>query len=159
MIDKNQLGIVEELEALFSRFLALSPGLALVLALWSVATTSMSYSMPSRIWLSPRPQNVVARRGFGNCSALSASDPLLTVSITAATLYRLLKARKRTLLIDEAEYLGKRNDERGSLLREILNAGHRKGQSVLRCKQTTTRRERVVSLNMNWMRSTSTVQR
>ena len=38
MIDKNQLGIVEELEALFSRFLALSLGLALVLALWSVAT-------------------------------------------------------------------------------------------------------------------------
>ena len=62
------------------------------------------------------------------------------MSISSAALYRLLKAGKRTLLIDEAEYLGRKNDDRASVLREVLNAGYRKEQSVWRCRQTTSKK-------------------
>jgi hypothetical protein len=129
--------IVEELEALFSRFLLLSPGLSLVLALWSLATHlhQVFDAFPYLAITSPTKRCGKTRV----CELLSfvSLNPLQTVSISAAALYRILKVKPHTLLIDEAEYLTSPKDERASLLREILNAGYRRGQKVIRCKRTT----------------------
>jgi hypothetical protein len=129
--------IVDKLEALYSRFLVLSPGLSLVLALWSLATYlhQVFDAFPYLAITSPTKRCGKTRV----CELLSfvCLNPLQTVSISAAALYRLLKLKPYSLLIDEAEYLGSTKDERASLLREILNAGYRKGQKVIRCKRTT----------------------
>lgn len=127
--------IVDELEALYSRFLALSPGLSLVLALWSLATHlhQVFDAFPYLAITSPTKRCGKTRV----CELLSfvCLNPLQTVNISAAALYRMLTLRPCALLIDEAEYLKNTTDDRASLLREILNAGFRKGQKVIRCKR------------------------
>lgn len=129
--------IVESVECLYSRFLVLSPGLSLVLSLWSLATHlhQVFDAFPYLTITSPTKRCGKTRA----CELLLfvSMNPLQTVSISAAALYRTLKVAPRTLLIDEAEYLGSTKDDRASLLREILNAGYRKGQKVIRCKRTT----------------------
>ena len=137
MSERNQLSIVDELAALFMRFVALNFGQPLVLALWSIATYLHEQFDAFPYLAITSPTKRCGKTRLCELLALVCFQPLPTVSISPAALYRLLKAKKRTLLIDEAEYLGRRNDERASLLREILNAGYRKGESVWRCKQTT----------------------
>ena len=134
---KQPQNIVDELETFFSRFLVLSPGLALVLALWSIATHLHERFDAFPYLAVTSPTKRCGKTRVCELVALVCFQPLSTVSISAAALYRLLRAGKRTLLIDEAEYLGPKKDDRGSILREILNAGYRKGQSVYRCKTTT----------------------
>jgi putative DNA primase/helicase len=57
-----------------------------------------------------------------------------TVGVTPAVLFRTIERAKPTLIIDEAEVLGTR-DERAVALREVLNAGYRAGQVVSRCDE------------------------
>ena len=128
--------IADKLEALYSRFLVLSPGLSLVLALWSIAT-HLHQAFDAFPYLTiTSPTKRCGKTRVCELLFFVSLNPLQTVSISAAALYRLLKLKPHTLLIDEAEYLGSTKDERASLLREILNAGYRKGQKVIRCKRT-----------------------
>ena len=129
--------IVGELETFFSRFLALSPGLPLVLALWSLATHLHERFDAFPYLAVTSPTKRCGKTRVCELVGFVCFQPLPTVSISAAALYRLLGKGKRTLLIDEAEYLGRKNDDRASTLREILNAGYRKGQVVYRCKKTS----------------------
>ena len=128
--------VLDSLENLFSRFLALSPGLALVLALWSLATHLHDVFDAFAYLAITSPTKRCGKTRLCELLGLVCFQPLHTVSISPAALYRLLRAGKRTLIIDEAEYLAGRKDERASALREILNAGYRKGQVVYRCKNT-----------------------
>jgi len=133
--------IVDELEAFFSRFLALNSGLALVLALWSI-TTHLHERFDAFPYLAiTSPTKRCGKTRLCELLGLVCLHPLQTVNISPAALYRLLEKAKHTLLIDEAEYLGRKRDERGSVLREILNAGYRKGQRVYRCKKSTVRKD------------------
>lgn len=132
-------GLLRQLECLFSRFLALNAGLSLVLALWTIATHLHEHFDAFPYLAITSPTKRCGKTRLCELLGLVCFQPLPTVSISSAALYRLLKLGKRTLLIDEAEYLSRKNDERASILREILNAGYRKGQSVWRCKQTTTK--------------------
>ena len=144
--EKNQPNLLDELAALFSRFLALNSGLPLVLALWTLATHLHEVFDAFPYLAITSPTKRCGKTRLCELLGLICFQPLQTVSISSAALYRLLRAGKRTLLIDEAEYLTRRNDERASILREILNAGYRKGQSVWRCKQTTTKKGRKESV-------------
>ncbi len=137
---EEKLNIVDELATLFSRFLALHPGLSLVLALWTIATHLHEVFDAFPYLAITSPTKRCGKTRLCELLGLVCFEPLQTVSISSAALYRLLKARKRTLLIDEAEYLGRKKDDRASVLREILNAGYRQGQSVWRCKQITRER-------------------
>ncbi len=132
-----QSNVVDELETFFSRFLALNPGLPLVLALWSLATHLYDGFDAFPYLAITSPTKRCGKTRVCELLGLVCLAPLQTVCISSAALYRLLKMGKRTLLIDEAEYLGRQKDERASALREILNAGYRKGQAVIRCKKTT----------------------
>jgi hypothetical protein len=133
---ENEENIVDQVSALFSRFVALDSGLPLVLALWCVGT-HMHDSFDAFPYLAiTSPTKRCGKTRLCEVMELVCHKPLRTVSISTAALYRLLDAGTRTLLIDEAEYLGRTRDERASTLREILNAGYRNGQSVYRCKKT-----------------------
>jgi len=54
---------------------------------------------------------------------------LLTANVGAAAVFRAIEMAQPTLLIDEADTFLRNNEE----LRGILNSGHRKGGSTLRC--------------------------
>jgi hypothetical protein len=64
---------------------------------------------------------------------LVCANALRTVGISVAGLFRIIQQKKPTLLIDEAESLRGRG-ERTDALREILNAGYKQGQKVIRCE-------------------------
>jgi len=59
-----------------------------------------------------------------------AKDSINSVNVSQASVYRVLEERRPTLLIDEADYL---SSEEKAELYKILNAGYKKGASVLRC--------------------------
>jgi putative DNA primase/helicase len=99
-----------------------------VLALW-VAHTYLIGSFQ----ITPRLAITSPEKGCGKTTCLDLVEmvvrsPLLTANATAASIFRLIDADRPTLLIDEADTFLIGNDE----LQGILNAGHRRGGSVLR---------------------------
>lgn len=134
-IRRDPAKVVEDLEEFFSRFLAVSDGLPLVLALWSLSTHMFECfdAFPYVAITSPTKRCGKTRA----CELVSfvCFEPLQVVNISSAALYRVLGRGKRTLLIDEAESLSHPHDEKAVALREILNAGYRRGSVVVRCKR------------------------
>jgi len=64
--------------------------------------------------------------------ALLVRRAFLTINASAATIFRVLDQSAPTVFFDEAETLRGRGD-RAEAVREIVNAGHRRGQGVPRC--------------------------
>lgn len=124
--------LMQELEGLFTRYLALAPRLPLVLTLWSLATYLFEVfdSFPYLAITSPTMR--CGKTRLAELLELACAKPIRIVGLTEATLFRIVDARKPTLIVDEAEVLRGR-DERSSAVRAILNAGNRKGQTVARC--------------------------
>ena len=130
---EQQQDIVAEVERFFLRYLALRPGLAFVMALWSVATYFCDVFDAFGYLAITSPTKRCGKTRACELLGFICLQALQTVSISPAALYRLLKAGKRTLIIDEAEHLARRRDERSSALWEVLNSGYRKGAAVYRC--------------------------
>lgn len=124
--------LLEELEKYFKWYAVLSPGLPLVLALWSVATYLFESFDCFPYLAITSPTKRCGKTRLGELLGFVCAEPLRTVAISVAALFRTIEKEKPTLLIDEAESLRGR-DERAIALREILNAGCRKGQKVIRC--------------------------
>jgi len=68
--------------------------------------------------------------------SLVAYNPINSVSITPAALFRILDVSGGTLMIDEAETLSTKDEARSELI-SILNAGYRQGGTVHRCRTDT----------------------
>lgn len=112
--------VLDELAALFVRYLVLPDGAADAMSLWVMHTHAMDAA------------NVTARLAFtspekrcGKTTALSmlkrlVAHPLLASNITAPAVFRTIEAAHPTLLIDEADTFLRDNDE----LRGVLNSGH-----------------------------------
>ena len=64
---------------------------------------------------------------------LIVPDPLYTVNISPAALYRVIEQRKPTLLMDESQSISRRGSEASEVIREILNAGIGKNSKAIRC--------------------------
>jgi hypothetical protein len=125
-------GLLADLENHFARYAALPPGLPLVLALWGIATHLFEVfdAFPYLAITSPTKQ--CGKTRVAELLELVSANPVRTVGISVAALFRIVESKHPTLLIDEAESLRGR-DERAGALREILNVGYRKGQKVIRC--------------------------
>lgn len=57
--------------------------------------------------------------------------PLLAANVSAAAMFRVIEMARPTMLIDEADTFLSEKEE----LRGILNAGHRRGEQVVRCDE------------------------
>jgi len=85
----------------------------------------------------PRLAILSAEKGSGKTRVLElvsllANRPRFTPDISAAALYRVIDNDHPTLLIDEADaiFSGRRPND---ALRGVINAGYRRGQTVMRC--------------------------
>jgi hypothetical protein len=119
--------LLASLEDRFRRHVVVPVGVPLVLSLWAVNTYLFEVfdHCPYLALVSP-----IKRCGKSTALKLLASvtsRPEFTVNISDAALFRLVDARRPTLLMDEAENL-----ERSSL-RAILNAGFEEAARVPRC--------------------------
>lgn len=112
--------LYDELEATFTRYLALPKGAAPALALWTLHTYVFD-----RFAITPRLAVVSAEKGSGKTTVLRllehlACKTLLAAHVTPAALFRTLAIAQPTLLIDEADTFMNGNSE----LRGIINSGH-----------------------------------
>jgi putative DNA primase/helicase len=85
--------------------------------------------------ITPRLSNTSPEKGCGKTTLLDVIGlfvprPLRTETLTAAVLFRVIEARKPTVLADEYDSWLK--DDEG--LRAMFNAGHRRGGQALRCE-------------------------
>jgi putative DNA primase/helicase len=85
--------------------------------------------------ITPRLNITSPEKGCGKTTlldviALHVPRPLRTENLTAPVLFRLIEARKPTVLADEYDSWLKDNEE----LRGLFNAGHRRGGQALRCE-------------------------
>src|SRR5262245_26520588 len=120
------------IEAHFSRYLATHPRYFLIVALWCIAT-HLFESFDAFPYLAiTSPAKRCGKTRLAELAEMVCARPWRTVGATPAVIFRSIEKRKPTLIIDEAEILTAR-DERAFTLREVLNAGYRKGQTVSRC--------------------------
>ena len=121
---------LDDVAATFSRYLALPPGAADSLALWTAHTHCYTAFVHT-----PRVNLKSAEKGCGKTTALDVlasltPHALRTESITPAVLFRLVETCKPTLLLDETDsYLNEAEELRG-----LLNAGHKRGARAYRCE-------------------------
>ncbi|MGH7120240.1 MAG: DUF3631 domain-containing protein [Acetobacteraceae bacterium] len=122
-------GLLDDLAMFFERHIFLPAHAAGALAVWTLGT----YGFESfRIF--PRVAFISPLKGCGKTTGLDAlasvvCKPLPTSNVTAAAVFRVVEVAKPTLLIDEFDSFGADNDG----LRNVLNAGHKRGGQVIRC--------------------------
>jgi Protein of unknown function (DUF3631)/Domain of unknown function (DUF3854) len=121
--------IFGELRRVFTRHVALPPGAAVVLALWTMSTWVLeSAEFTARLALISPTKRCGKTRVLG-LLLLVCRRGLVTANISAAALFRAVESARPTLLIDEADsYLTEAEDLRG-----VLNAGYRFDGAVVRC--------------------------
>ena len=120
--------VFELVRSTFTRFIVLFDHADVVLTLWVMHAHAHSASM-----ISPILCVNSAEKGSGKTTLLDVIGALVprvlsVANTTVAAVFRAIEAFAPTLLIDEADSFFRDNDE----LRGILNAGHRRGGSVLR---------------------------
>ena len=79
-----------------------------------------------------RPAPRCGKTRLLECLELTVNRPRWASNISEAGLFRLIEKEKPTLLLAEAETLNNKG-ERAEYLRQILNAGNRRGAKVTRC--------------------------
>lgn len=128
-------GILDDLAALFDEYVAFPSVEARdAVALWVVHAHNLDHaeSTPRLAVLSPE-------RGSGKTRTLEiiellVPNPLRTVNVTAAALFRLVDKQRTTLLLDEADtYLAPKHANQHAELQAFVNAGHRRGAEFARC--------------------------
>lgn len=113
-------GLLNEIAAIFKRFLALPNGAVEALSLWVLhAYVYMAFL------ITPRLAFTSATKRCGKTTAQTLTGalvprPLTTANITTAALFRAVEAYAPTILIDEADMFLEAREE----LRGVLNAGH-----------------------------------
>ena len=123
---------MRDLESFLTRYVILPEQTALPLALWILLTyTFRSFdAVPYLIIHSPAPR--CGKTRLLECLELIVSSPRRASNISEAALFRVIEKVGPTLLLDEAETLNGKG-ERAEYLRQILNAGNRRGALVTRC--------------------------
>jgi hypothetical protein len=122
--------VFDEISSRFKLYLVLPPGAADVFALWAGQThVFRAFDQTPRLNLySPVS-------GCGKTTAMELLSTFVpravrTENLRAAVIFRLVHSCQPTLLLDELDtYLAQEEELRG-----ILNAGHRRGATVYRCK-------------------------
>ncbi|MBI2817832.1 MAG: DUF3631 domain-containing protein [Acidobacteria bacterium] len=125
--------IIPALESFLTKYLILPEKAALPLACWTVATYLYKCfdSFPYLSIVSPAKR--CGKTRLAEVLGCVALNPVLTTGISEAALFRLVDKGGCTLLLDEAEALKEKRNERSQAIVSILNAGYRQGASVYRC--------------------------
>jgi hypothetical protein len=125
-------GLVRDLESFFATYVIFPERTRLPLALWTLMTHTFDAfdAVPYLIIGSPTPR--CGKTRLLECLELVVSMPKRASNVSEAALFRTIEKFMPTLLLDEAETLSGKS-ERAEFLRQILNAGNRRGSVVTRC--------------------------
>jgi len=126
----NGADVLNEVAATFFRYLALPPGAADVLALWTAHTHCFEAFIHTPRLNPCSPEKQCGKTTVEDVLATMVARPLRTENVTPAVLFRLVEQYKPTLLLDEVDTYLNDNEE----LHGLLNAGHRRGGKAYRCE-------------------------
>ena len=126
---KNPPNVLELVRFILENFIDMQPHEYVATALWVLHTHVFQRSV-----VSPRLAFTSPVNGCGKTTALAVIEQLAfrperMDNATPAVIYHLIDQLSGTLLVDEADNLGLREN---GILRGVLNSGHRKGGSVRR---------------------------
>jgi putative DNA primase/helicase len=122
--------VLAELASTFTRYVALPDGAADTLALWTAhAHCFTAFVCSPRLNISS-PEKGCGKTTLRDVLAVIVPRPLATENLSVAVLFRVIEARKPTVLADECDGWLKDNED----LRSMLNSGHRRGGQALRCE-------------------------
>jgi uncharacterized protein DUF3631 len=121
--------LLDELTAIYRRFLVLPSGAAEAITLWTAHTYCIGAAENSPRLCVTSPTKRCGKTTLFRILEALVARPLSAANITAAALFRAVEMAHPTLVIDEADSFLKDNEE----LRGILNSGHsRSGAWVVR---------------------------
>lgn len=131
-LSEDGTALVRDVENFLTRFVILPAHTALPLALWALMTHTFDSfdAVPYLVITSPAPR--CGKTRLLECLELVVSTPRRASNVSEAALFRMIEKLSPTLLLDEAETLSGKS-ERAEYLRQILNAGNRRGAVVTRC--------------------------
>ena len=125
--------LLEDVRDFIRRFIVLSPAQVIIVAVF-VAYTYLWQSFETAPYLHvTSPEKRYGKTRLMECLNLVASNPWLTMKTSAAALVRKLHSHKPTLLLDETDPAFGGDRDYAEALRQVLNAGHRKGGTVSLC--------------------------
>jgi putative DNA primase/helicase len=126
----NGADMLTEMEETFSRYIVLPDGAAAALALWCAhAHVFDAFDCSPRLNIYS-PEKGCGKTTLRDVLAELVPRPLATENLSVAVLFRVIESHRPTVLADECDAWLRDNDE----LRGMLNAGHRRGGSALRCE-------------------------
>jgi hypothetical protein len=121
--------LLDELTALFRRFVVLPPSAAEALALWTLHTHAFQLRDVSSYLGLESPEKRCGKTTLLGVLSELVARPVVAANISSPAFFRLIEEVRPTLLIDEADTFLRGNDE----LRGILNSGYsRKTAYVVR---------------------------
>jgi hypothetical protein len=120
-------------ERFFEEYSILHEGLSFVLALWAIGTRVFDIFDCYPYLGITSPTKRCGKTRVGEILELLCARALLSVNVSDAALFRSIEADQPTVIVDEAESLRNKNSERSQSLLALLQSGHRKGASVIRC--------------------------
>lgn len=124
--------LLADVEAHFRKYVVTDSRYLLVVSLWAIATHLFSAFDAFPYLAITSPTKRCGKTRLAELLEMVGFNPWRTVGATPAVIFRTVDRDKPTLIMDEAEVLNTK-EERSFALREILNAGYRKGQTVSRC--------------------------
>ena len=124
--------LLADVEQFLRKYVVLPTRTALPLALWTLMTYIFDVfdAVPYLAITSPAPR--CGKTRLLEVLELIVSTPRRASNISEAALFRMIEKLAPTLLLDEAETLGGKS-ERAEYLRQIINAGNRRGAVTTRC--------------------------
>ncbi len=120
--------LLNELESLFTKHLALPDHASEALALWVLHTYVADASFITPRLAITSPEKRCGKSTLLELVAAVTCKPLIASNITAPALFRTVEIARPTLFIDEADTFLRENEE----LRGVLNSGHGQSGSVIR---------------------------
>lgn len=121
--------VVKKLRLVLERFIVLPPGVSLVVALWILNSYLWSCFEFCPYLVITSPVKRCGKTSLLTVLSFLCNRPLFVSAITPAALARSIRYKKPTLLMDEAETVT-------SEMRTVLNAGFKKGGTVVKCRGT-----------------------
>jgi hypothetical protein len=130
-VDGHELA--EQLCAVFKRYLVLDEGSVRTLALWVFGSYLANCFQKFPILRVISPVKRCGKSTLLDCFELLVCRPLVTASISASSLYRLIEKYHPTMLMDEADSFAKDDED----IRNIVNGGYEKGRPAIRVNKET----------------------
>ena len=126
--------ILDGIVALLTRYVVFpSKAAAVAVALWVVHTHAIQVADATPYLIVTSPEKRAGKTRLQEVLEHLVANPLRTTNATVSAIFRATAEGNLTLLFDEADAIFGRKVDGAEDLRGLLNAGHRRGATVLRC--------------------------